>query len=209
MQIRARHYTDEEIKQKLKQRAEHTVKPGTITDRNLDKIAKAGSQEGDIRLGFRILLTAGMLAEKADEQTIEAADITLAIKKEREVKDLRQLDAIEDQLLYLKRRTKEATLNSKRTAPHALEVFLGRKKERKRKEGDDVLIESDFLLSYRASEGFATMVVKSNRQFCSLATLVRSTSHLPRLRRSANFSSTLRTLWHAHSSLRHCMMLKI
>ena len=61
-----------------------------------------------------------------------------------------------------------------------------------------LLIKSDFLLRYGASEGFAAMVIEPNRQFGSFATLVRSTSHLPRLRRSANFSSTLRTLCHEH-----------
>jgi Cdc6-like AAA superfamily ATPase len=97
-------YTEEEIKQILKERAEHTFKSGTISDRILDKIAKAVSQEGDIRFGFRILLTAGMLAEKAKKQTIDAANVSSAIDKERRVQELRKIDYIEDQLRKLEKK---------------------------------------------------------------------------------------------------------
>jgi len=93
--------------------------------------------------------------------------------------------------------------------PWAIEVFSGIKKEREGKREVVLLSKSDFLLSYGTSEGFAAVVVESNCQFGSFATLVRSASHLPRLRRSANFSSTLWTLCHTHSSLKHYMMLKI
>jgi len=71
------------------------------------------------------------------------------------------------------------------------------------------LSKSDFLLCDGTSESFAAVVIESNCQFCSLSALVGSASHLPRFRRCADFGSTLRTLCHEHSSLRHCMMFKI
>ncbi|HML02826.1 MAG TPA: AAA family ATPase [Candidatus Bathyarchaeia archaeon] len=102
--IEAEPYTEEEIIQILKERAEHTFQPGTINDDCLAIIARAVNKAGDIRFGFRVLLTAGLIAEKARKQTINTTDVTSAIKKERGVKDLKQLDAIQEQLLNLKKR---------------------------------------------------------------------------------------------------------
>jgi cell division control protein 6 len=102
--IEAEPYTEEEITQILKERTEHTFKPGTTNDDCLAIIARAVNKAGDIRFGFRVLLTAGLLAEKARKQTIDTTDVTSAIKKERGVKDLKQLDAIKEQLLNLKKR---------------------------------------------------------------------------------------------------------
>jgi len=68
-------------------------------------------------------------------------------------------------------------------------------KNGKRKEVG-VLLELDFPLVQDRPEGFSTARKQSNSKLCSLATLVFSASHLPRLLRSTNFFLTLRTFSH-------------
>jgi len=102
--ISAEPYATEEITQILKERAEHTFKPNTISDKLLTVIAKTVSKEADLRLGFRILLTAGLLADRAKKKTIDATDTASAIRQESNVQEIRKLDAIEDQILKLKKK---------------------------------------------------------------------------------------------------------
>jgi Cdc6-like AAA superfamily ATPase len=102
--INAEPYANEEISQILKERVERAFKPNTISDKLLAMIAKAVSDIGDIRFGFRILLTAGLFAEKSQKKTIDAADIASAIKEENRVKRLKQLEALRDKFLKLKKK---------------------------------------------------------------------------------------------------------
>ncbi len=97
-------YATEEITQILKERAESTFKPNTVPHRSLAMIAKTISSDGDIRLGFRVLLTAGLIADRAGKKTIDTADIATAIEEESRVQKLKKLDAIEEELLKLQKR---------------------------------------------------------------------------------------------------------
>jgi Cdc6-like AAA superfamily ATPase len=106
--INAQPYTCQEITQILKERIEHTFKPNTVPDELLTMIAKTVSKAGDIRLGFRVLLTAGLLAERAKKKAIDEADVTSAIRQESGVKKFRELDVIRDQLLKLKKKYERA-----------------------------------------------------------------------------------------------------
>jgi cell division control protein 6 len=101
--IDAEPYAPEEIKQILKERADRTFKPNTISSILLTKIAQTVSEAGDIRLGFRILLTAGLYAEKAGKQVIDAADVAAAIRQESNVKRVREIEDLRDKFLKLKK----------------------------------------------------------------------------------------------------------
>lgn len=52
------------------------------------------ARDGDIRFGFRVLLTAGLIADRAGKKTIDTADIATAIEEESRVQELKKLDAI-------------------------------------------------------------------------------------------------------------------
>jgi cell division control protein 6 len=97
-------YTTEEITQILKERAEQAFKPDTISDKLLTIIAKTVSEAGDIRLGFRILLTAGLSAERTRKQNIDQTDMATAIRQETNVQEIKKLDTITEELLKLKKR---------------------------------------------------------------------------------------------------------
>ena len=102
--INAASYTREEITQILKERSDRTFKPNTIPDKLLTVIAKTVSEHEDIRFGFRVLLTAGLLAERTKKQTVDAADIASAINQENSVPKLRELKALKDEFLRLKKK---------------------------------------------------------------------------------------------------------
>jgi len=102
--INAEPYTGEEIGQIFKERVERAFKPDTVSDRLLTMIAKTACEVGDVRFGFRILLTDALLAEKARRQTIEAGDIASAVEEENRVQKIRELEALRDKLLKLKRK---------------------------------------------------------------------------------------------------------
>jgi Cdc6-like AAA superfamily ATPase len=91
--INAEPYTGEEIGQIFKERVERAFKPDTVSDRLLTMIAKTACEVGDVRFGFRILLTAALLAEKARRQTIEAGDIASAVEEEKSPKNQRARSA--------------------------------------------------------------------------------------------------------------------
>jgi Cdc6-like AAA superfamily ATPase len=57
----------------------------------------------DIRLGFHVLITAASLADKAGKQTIDAGDVASAIEEENRVRNLREVEALRDKLLKLKK----------------------------------------------------------------------------------------------------------
>jgi cell division control protein 6 len=97
-------YTREEIMQILKERLERACKPNTITDNLLSTIANTVCNVGDVRFGFRVLLTAALSAEKARRQTIEAGDIASAVEEENRVRKLRELETLRDKLLKLKKK---------------------------------------------------------------------------------------------------------
>jgi cell division control protein 6 len=101
--IDAEPYAAEEIKQILKERADRTFKPNTISSILLTKIALTVNEVGDVRLGFRILLTAGLYAEKAGKQVIDAADVAAAIRQESNVKRVREIEDLRDKFLKLKK----------------------------------------------------------------------------------------------------------
>jgi cell division control protein 6 len=102
--ISAEPYTTEEIKHIFKERVEHAFKPDTISDKLLTAIAKTASEVGDVRFGFRILLSAALEAEKAQKRTIEAADVASAVEEENRVRKLRELEALRDKFLKLKKK---------------------------------------------------------------------------------------------------------
>jgi Cdc6-like AAA superfamily ATPase len=97
-------YTREETTQILRERVERACKPNTIADKLLTIIAKTASDVGDVRFGFRVLLTAALLADTAQRQTIEAGDIASAFKDENRVRKLREFEALRDKLLKLKKK---------------------------------------------------------------------------------------------------------
>jgi cell division control protein 6 len=97
-------YTSEETAQILKERVGQACKPNAIADKLLTMIAKATSNVGDIRFGFRVLLTAALLAEKAGKQTIDASDVASAVEEENRVRKLREYEGLRDKLLKLKKK---------------------------------------------------------------------------------------------------------
>ena len=102
--ISAEPYTVEEIRQIFKGRVEHAFKPDTISDKLLTTIAKTASEVGGVRFGFRVLLSAALKAEKTQKRTIEAADVASAVEEENRVRKLRELEALRDKLLKLKKK---------------------------------------------------------------------------------------------------------
>ena len=102
--MRVEPYTREEIMQILKERLERACKPNTITDKLLSTIANTVCNVGDVRFGFRVLLTAALSAEKARRQTIEAGDIASAVDEENRVRKLGDLETLRDKLLKLKKK---------------------------------------------------------------------------------------------------------
>jgi Cdc6-like AAA superfamily ATPase len=97
-------YTREETKQILRERVERACKPNTIADKLLTMIAKTATDVGDVRFGFRVLLTAALLADTARRQTIEAGDIASAVEDENRVRKLKEYEALRDKLLNLKKK---------------------------------------------------------------------------------------------------------
>ena len=91
-------YTPEEAKIILAERVEKALQPDTISDKLLDIIAEAASKAEDIRLGFSILLSAGLYAEEDGKNKIEAEDINSAVDSETRVEQLKELDSIKKQL---------------------------------------------------------------------------------------------------------------
>jgi Cdc6-like AAA superfamily ATPase len=102
--IHAEPYTGEEIEQIFKERVERVFKPDTISDKLLTMIAKTACEVGDVRFGFRMLLSAALNAEKAKKQVIEAADVASAVEEENRIRKIRELEVLRDKLLKLKKK---------------------------------------------------------------------------------------------------------
>jgi cell division control protein 6 len=100
----AKSYTAEEIRTILKERVEHAFKPGTISDKLLTTIAKTVCEVGDVRFGFRVLLSAALLAEKARRQRIEADDVMSAVEEESRARKIKELEDLRDRLHELKKK---------------------------------------------------------------------------------------------------------
>jgi cell division control protein 6 len=91
-------YTPEEASKILLERVEQAFQPNIITNKLLDEVAKATAKRGDVRLGFHVLLSAGLLAEKAGKTRIEAEDVQAAVEGETELGILREIDRIRKQV---------------------------------------------------------------------------------------------------------------
>jgi len=102
--IYAAPYTQEEVAQILKERAERAFRPNVVADKLLATVAKTACDIGDVRFGFRVLLSAALMAEKARRQTIEAGDVASAVEEENRVRKLRDLETLRDKLLKLKKK---------------------------------------------------------------------------------------------------------
>jgi Cdc6-like AAA superfamily ATPase len=75
-----------------------------VADKLLATVAKTVCDVGDVRFGFRVLLSAALLAEKGRRQTIEAGDVASAAEEENRVRKLRDLETLRDKLLKLKKK---------------------------------------------------------------------------------------------------------
>ena len=97
-------YTTEEAAKILKERAQKAFQPNAITDKLLGEIAETTAEKGDIRLGFHILLTAALSAEKAAKARIEPEDIQESLKDETKLGTLKEIDRIREQIEKLRKR---------------------------------------------------------------------------------------------------------
>lgn len=96
-------YTKEEIGKILKERAEHSFQPGVVSEKLISAVAEAASNLADIRLGFSMLLSAGLAAERAGRETIDTEDVKSAIKSESKLDVLKKMDALKKQLEKLRK----------------------------------------------------------------------------------------------------------
>ncbi|MCW3985321.1 MAG: AAA family ATPase [Candidatus Bathyarchaeota archaeon] len=106
-------YTPEEAKTILKQRAKKAFHPNTLSDKLLTTVAQAAAEAQDIRLGFTILLTAGLLAEENGKSKVEAEDINLAIKSESTIELLQELEALKKKVEAMQQRGKQTPTQAK------------------------------------------------------------------------------------------------
>lgn len=75
-------YTVEEAKTILAERAERAFQPGAVSEAQLDWIALVASKLGDVRAGFRLLLAAGMYAERDGSPKVESTHLRNAFQTE-------------------------------------------------------------------------------------------------------------------------------
>jgi cell division control protein 6 len=71
-------YTAEEAKHILQERAVRAFKPGAVNDETLDEAAALAAEMHDIRVGFNLLLTAGLLAEAQARSRVDLVDLDRA-----------------------------------------------------------------------------------------------------------------------------------
>lgn len=84
-------YTVEEAKTILAERVEKAFQPGVISDKLLAIVAEISSKAEDIRLGFSILLSAGLFAEEAGKTKVNAEDVKSAIQSETRLEHIKGL----------------------------------------------------------------------------------------------------------------------
>lgn len=101
--LRLEPYTAEEAKTILAERVEKAFQPSVISDKLLDVIAEIASKAEDIRLGFSILLSAGLFAEENGKTRIELEDVQSAVKSETR---LERIKSVMEQIKELKSRLK-------------------------------------------------------------------------------------------------------
>ncbi|MEM3047291.1 MAG: AAA family ATPase [Candidatus Bathyarchaeia archaeon] len=75
-------YTAEEAKAILTERVEKALRPGVLSEDQLNLVAEVASKTGDIRDGFYFLLSAGLQAEREGCSKIETRHLEAAIKSE-------------------------------------------------------------------------------------------------------------------------------
>jgi cell division control protein 6 len=102
-------YTFEEAKKILEERVEHAFQPNVVSDELLSIVAKTASHTGDIRLGFSILLSAGLVAEVAGKSKIDAEDIQAAVESETRLGTLKKLEEIEKEVRGFEKKRKKNT----------------------------------------------------------------------------------------------------
>jgi len=86
-------YTMVEAEIILQERVERAFQPNVISKKLLRIVAEAASTAGDIRLGFSILLSAGVLAEREGRARVDFGDVERATRNEA---IMEQLQAIKD-----------------------------------------------------------------------------------------------------------------
>jgi len=106
-------YTPEEAKTILKQRVKKAFYSNTLSDKLLTIIAQAASEAQDIRQGFTILLTAGMIAEEKGKSKVETEDINSAIKSESTLELLQELDTLKKKVEAMQKRGKQTPTGAK------------------------------------------------------------------------------------------------
>jgi len=77
---------------------EHAFQLDVISDELLSIVAKRVSEAGDIRLGFSILLSAGLVAETAGKSKVDAEDVQSAVQSETRLEILKKIDDISRQI---------------------------------------------------------------------------------------------------------------
>ena len=92
--INLKPYTQDEIYEILKTRAQHAFNPGALSDDLLKTIAEATSSLTDIRLGLSMLLTAGLSAEQDGRTKVNREDVEYAIKSESKLELLHEIDVL-------------------------------------------------------------------------------------------------------------------
>lgn len=96
-------YTSEEIGKILKERVEHSFQPGVVSEKLISIVAEAASNLADIRLGFSMLLSAGLAAERAGREKVDIEDVESAVKSESKLDVLKKMDALKKQLEKLRK----------------------------------------------------------------------------------------------------------
>jgi cell division control protein 6 len=99
-------YTPEEAKVVMLQRVENAFHPNAISGKLLDIVAEATSKAEDIRMGFAILLSAGLLAEKSGKTMIEAEDIKSAVQSETRMELFQKLEALKKKVESMHKRSR-------------------------------------------------------------------------------------------------------
>jgi len=102
--LRLEPYTDEEAKTILVERVEKAFQPGAISHKLLDIVAEVASKAEDIRLGFSILLSAGLFAEEDGKINVEIEDVESAVESEMR---LGRIKGLMEQIKELKARLKK------------------------------------------------------------------------------------------------------
>lgn len=87
--LRLEPYTTEEAKTILADRVEKAFQPNTLSDKLLTVVAETTSKAEDIRLGFSILISAGLFAERNGKTRVKAEDIQKAIESETRLEQIK------------------------------------------------------------------------------------------------------------------------